>query len=168
MTALTLPGLSLLPGQCPGCLRREGENFPEVTTAAPFSSPVAFVSHGLSQAGFSAHTYCVWTLTPVLLSVSALAPQDLKSPLPDGRYGLPYTRLICPVSRIFIEYIFIDPSQSVGFASLPQPNSLYSYSGEWSCEPLWVPWRNINREISFTYLSVFLFFFLFSLLFLYF
>ena len=37
VTALPLPGLSLLPGQCPGCVRREGENFPHLAMAAPCS-----------------------------------------------------------------------------------------------------------------------------------
>uniref|UniRef100_A0A8C6GA30 MHC class I-like antigen recognition-like domain-containing protein n=1 Tax=Mus spicilegus TaxID=10103 RepID=A0A8C6GA30_MUSSI len=41
------------------------------------------------------------TPTAVLLSVSALTPHDLKSPLPDGRHGLSYTRLVSPVSRTF-------------------------------------------------------------------
>ena len=35
------------------------------------------------------------------------------------------------------EYILTDPSLSVGFACLHQPNSIYYYSGEWSQEPLW-------------------------------
>ena len=34
------------------------------------------------------------------------------------------------------EYILTDPSLSVGFASLPQSNAIYSYSGEWSQVPI--------------------------------
>ncbi|XP_076772959.1 H-2 class I histocompatibility antigen, Q9 alpha chain-like isoform X2 [Arvicanthis niloticus] len=95
-------GLSLLPGQFPVCLRREGENFLTEQQGLPA------VSHGLSQAWFSAHTHCLWTPNPVKLSVSALTPQDRKctpqdrkSHLPDWSHGLSYIRMVHQISRTF-------------------------------------------------------------------
>ena len=124
------------PWTVPRLCQEGRREFPPLSNGGSLQSE-ASVSHGLSQAWFSAHTHCLWTRTPVMLSVSALTPQDQKSPLPDGRHGLPYTRLVPQFLELSKEYILTDPTLSVGFASLPQPNSIYSYSGEWSQEPLW-------------------------------
>ncbi|KAH0521271.1 H-2 class I histocompatibility antigen, K-B alpha chain [Microtus ochrogaster] len=59
-----LPGLSLLPGQFHICLRREERGSRHHQQWLLQSA--ASVSHGLSQAGFSAHTQCVWTPSPVI------------------------------------------------------------------------------------------------------
>ena len=52
------------------------------------------------------------------------------------------------------EYILTDPSLSVGFASLPHSNSIYSYSGEWPQEPLW---GTLEEYKSWNFLFIFFF-----------